>query len=322
MSKKKEGPVESVRLTELAKEFNHTSEVCLNLLKQNGLEEMYVQKLGRGSLRLFDKNKAFAILSKIKQEQQQQARQAREQEKLQSAPVDMDQLNSFIVQLGMLVKDVGDSNVAILKRTAETEQRVTELTVGYEALRKSTVDSIYALHNMVEGLCNRVKHSEESYQGLKQSVSLQLDLVLDSISTMSDKVSKLAVKQPEETAVQESVQVVQKKTEPTQVVSTQVSKPKPKICIVGLIPSQEQFIKKEYSDVFEIKYFQSDVAKGRSFRNNVASCSVVLAMTAFINHGIEDLIAASNGRLIRLTGGMSTLRSKLDEIKQKGEWLI
>lgn len=84
-----------------------------------------------------------------------------------------------------------------------------------------------------------------------------------------------------------------------------------RVAIIGLLPNQQQLIEKEFRDAFDLRFYASDEAKGRAFENALANCTHVIAMTNFINHGIEAAIRASRSKLIRIAGGMSTLRDRL-----------
>lgn len=89
---------------------------------------------------------------------------------------------------------------------------------------------------------------------------------------------------------------------------------KRRIGIVGLLASQEQIVRKEFDDAFDLRFFTSDQAKGKSFQAAAGNCERVLVMTAFINHRVEHSIAAAKGTLVRVAGGVTSVRDELHKI--------
>lgn len=89
--------------------------------------------------------------------------------------------------------------------------------------------------------------------------------------------------------------------------------PKPRITVVGLLASQQQMILNEYSEVFDLKMFHTDDAQGASFRAAAENSAAVFTMVSFINHAVENVIKSMKGKVIRVTGGMTSLRDKLND---------
>jgi hypothetical protein len=85
-----------------------------------------------------------------------------------------------------------------------------------------------------------------------------------------------------------------------------------RVAIIGLINDQRAMIEKEYSAKFDLRLYLSDDAN--NFASSVSNCDVAINMTKFTNHSIEDQIKASRTKLVRCTGGMTTLRETLDNI--------
>ena len=103
---------------------------------------------------------------------------------------------------------------------------------------------------------------------------------------------------------------------PVAAATAAVVKVTPRVMIVGLIASQAQMIEGEYKQCLNLRFCLADDAKGRGFANNCANVDIVITMTKFINHSIEETIksAGSDARLVRVTGGMTDLREKLTDI--------
>lgn len=86
--------------------------------------------------------------------------------------------------------------------------------------------------------------------------------------------------------------------------------------IVGLTSQQAQLIQKEFGMSFDLRFFESKEAKGTSYISMLGACDHVLAFTNGINHGLEPTIKGAGNTLIRLNGGVSTVKSKLIELFQ------
>lgn len=320
---KKQEVIETIRLSELAKKFNHTAEVCLKLLAKNGVTELYSQKSGRGMMRVFDKKRAETVLENY--------RIATTKTTQPAAPVqqgiDPALIKQILEESAQTKRAVAEIGQQVLSTLTKINQHISTLDEKNDSILKFLL--AMQAHNQETHVDTRnmFYNSEQHRNTLSQGLNVHLDLLLQGISDIAQDVSKLAVKHPEEKP--SSTATSTKPEEPPVGIDTGKSasdvvitkrdvkkkSDKMKICIVGIIPSQEQFIRKEYGDFFDIKCFVSDQAKGASFRACASGCSVVLAMTSFIDHHIEDTIRASKGRLVRLQGGMSTLRSKLNELR-------
>lgn len=87
-----------------------------------------------------------------------------------------------------------------------------------------------------------------------------------------------------------------------------------KIAIIGLLAAQKQVIEKEFSQAFDIRFYETDDAKGRAFGDAVSRCEAAFLMISFINHSIESAVKATGTRIIKVPGGMSSLRDKLTEL--------
>ena len=89
---------------------------------------------------------------------------------------------------------------------------------------------------------------------------------------------------------------------------------KPQIVIVGLLPNQVQMIHNEFKNELALEFVAADHALGHRMKSLCVSSEAILIMTGFISHSVEDIIKSRNGNLIRVSGGMSTLRTELTRI--------
>jgi hypothetical protein len=81
-----------------------------------------------------------------------------------------------------------------------------------------------------------------------------------------------------------------------------------------LLSAQKQVIEKEFSQAFDIRFYEVTDAKGRAFSDAVSRCEAAFLMVSFINHSVESSIKATGTRIIKVPGGMSSLRDKLTEL--------
>lgn len=104
---------------------------------------------------------------------------------------------------------------------------------------------------------------------------------------------------------------------PALVATTPIAKPelpKPKkrrIAIVGLLPSQQPLIEKEFKECFDLRYFSADDGRGKGFTTSVAHCDLVIGMANFIGHGAQNNAKAAGVKLEAIHGGISKLRDRL-----------
>ena len=88
---------------------------------------------------------------------------------------------------------------------------------------------------------------------------------------------------------------------------------KPRVTVVGLLPGQAALIEKEFGDAVELHFVTSDQTASQKLKGLCRTSAAVLTMTGFISHAAEDLIKANGGNLIRVQGGMSSLRDAITE---------
>ena len=81
--------------------------------------------------------------------------------------------------------------------------------------------------------------------------------------------------------------------------------------IVGLLGGQREMIKQEFGDLFNLRFYESDDAKTKMFRDSVRGCEVVLAMKNFINHSVDRIVLQEGVKLELINGGVTSLRNRL-----------
>ena len=90
--------------------------------------------------------------------------------------------------------------------------------------------------------------------------------------------------------------------------------PKRKVTIIGLFDAHATHIYKEFKDVFDLRIYNIDEAKGTGVMNRMKDSEAVFIMTKFGNHSVENLAKAAGVKPIRVTGGQTAIRDKLTEL--------
>lgn len=87
-----------------------------------------------------------------------------------------------------------------------------------------------------------------------------------------------------------------------------------RVAIVGLRSTHQLLIEKEFRECFELSIYASEECKGKAFEDSIGRADHVIAMQAGMNDGFDATKRAAGNRLIRVTGGLSTLRDKLTDL--------
>ena len=91
-----------------------------------------------------------------------------------------------------------------------------------------------------------------------------------------------------------------------------IVQPKLSVLIVGLLPQQAGMIQTEFGENLNLKFWK-DGSLGQLKKTAQAS-DFVLLFTSKISHDATNVVASVNNNVIRVAGGMTTLREKLTEI--------
>lgn len=159
------------------------------------------------------------------------------------------------------------------------------------------------------------------YQGLFKSISADLADLVDNTALLKTQIGQLA---EQNRLLMRAIQDVKCAAAPAQPVPDTPTPapsappippapPKPRVTIVGLLANQQQMILSEYGEVFDLKMFHTDDAQGSSFRAAAENSAAVFTMVSFINHAVENVIKSMKGKVIRVAGGMTSLRDKLND---------
>lgn len=99
-----------------------------------------------------------------------------------------------------------------------------------------------------------------------------------------------------------------------QIKAVEPAGPKRKVTIIGLFDAHATHIYREFKDVFDLRIFNIDEAKGSGVMNRMKDSEAVFIMTKFVNHSVENLAKAAGIKPIRVTGGQTAIRDKLTEL--------
>lgn len=86
---------------------------------------------------------------------------------------------------------------------------------------------------------------------------------------------------------------------------------KPRVLIVGLLGQQAQEIQKEWSQVYDLRIYDSDVTSDK-IRSILPHCDKAILMTKFASHRAQDAMRGCNG-FTYCNGGVSALKELLNE---------
>lgn len=86
--------------------------------------------------------------------------------------------------------------------------------------------------------------------------------------------------------------------------------------IVGLMPGQAHMIKKEFKFA-KFSFVSADARNSSQLISLAKNNNKVIFMTDFIRHAAVDTVRAANGHWIYVSGGMSTLREKIQELHEQ-----
>lgn len=121
-----------------------------------------------------------------------------------------------------------------------------------------------------------------------------------------DRISKL------ENMIIESSILHNSSQETTIIENNKTTKKRKKILIVGLLYSQFNEIKTEYSEYFDLKNFVSEGSIPK-LKSMLSYIDTVIIMTNFVPHSVDGVISQSNAKYIRISGGVSSLKEELDK---------
>lgn len=284
---------ELTALTTLADEVGVKNERFLAALTRRGVDPVHTMKSGKGIVRLYDRDSAL------------EAWRAEHPER--TAPAVQDEASpsilTDILDIATRVKELQDQDHA-------------EIGDALDALRTQSArlgEQNVLIMRAIERTSEFALRTSEPLTKLSQQMA-DLTVAFDAWADIQGE----APKPPAGSALpvlnlpqREDLPAAQPKAAEPVAVEKEA---KMRVAVIGLKNDQANMIEREFKEVFDLRFHRSEDAKGRHFHSGLHSCDVVLAMTGFIDHGIDATIRASGKRLIRVSGGMSSLRDKLTEL--------
>lgn len=85
------------------------------------------------------------------------------------------------------------------------------------------------------------------------------------------------------------------------------------ITVVGLKPGQAHMIKNEFKFI-NLHFISSDAGAGKQLKSLAKTNDYVVQMVDFIRHTVGNSIKSVSGNWICISGGMTKLREKLEEL--------
>lgn len=86
------------------------------------------------------------------------------------------------------------------------------------------------------------------------------------------------------------------------------------VTIFGLLDAQAAMIDSEFGRDLNLRYVRASDAASQRARGLIRTSDYVVTMTGFISHSTEDLIRSMGAKLIRVSGGMTSLRNELTRL--------
>lgn len=143
----------------------------------------------------------------------------------------------------------------------------------------------------------------------------------EPVEDIAEEIEEAVIEETTEEAVEEIYDEVESEPEPVPPVTPIAETPRPaarknlSVTIVGLKPGQAHMIKNEFRWL-KLHFISSDAGAGPQLKSLAKTNDYVVQMTDFIRHSVTDSVKAANGNgnWIYVSGGMTTLREKLQEL--------
>lgn len=270
---------ELITAAELGELFKRSIAVIEAKLKEHKVAGHRI-KYGDGHMLVFDKKAAMDVLTPAFAE-------------APGRPGDA-ALLEHLKRVETLAKASSNALESLLGASHENEARTDTLLAGLAKLADQNVLLLRAVDNTRIDLLAQVKALQESIDAMAERPATVCLAEASRPSVVVPPATKPPRHNPEPLTAEKPV--------------------KPRVAVVGLLNAQQNVIEKEFGDAFDLRFFTSDAARGRAFMEAISNCKPVLLMINFANHGIEDAVRAAGPNLVRVNGGMSSLRDKLTEL--------
>lgn len=87
-----------------------------------------------------------------------------------------------------------------------------------------------------------------------------------------------------------------------------------RVVVVGLSSSHKTQIEREFASCFELVTYISESCKGRAYEYSIVQADHVLVMESSMNTGYIETKKLAAAKIIRISGGLSTMRNRLTEL--------
>ena len=140
---------------------------------------------------------------------------------------------------------------------------------------------------------------------------------MDVVEKIADDLSNIIIQKVCEKLQEKLASLTQSKanTTPEEFVSNlinNIKQPKPAVLIVGLLPQQAGLIQTEFGEHLNLKFWKEGSLI--QLKNTAKQSDFVLLFTSKISHDATNAVSSVNNNMIRIAGGMTSLREKLTEI--------
>lgn len=189
----------------------------------------------------------------------------------------------------------------------------TDLTPLAKRLDEA-LDTIAYLQSASEKLAAQVAQVTSQHAVLLKAiekVGLDLGNKLDALQQTVDQMDTPA---PTVGPIEAGPATTPPPAAPPQLKAVDSTAPKRKVTTIGLFDAHATHIHREFKDVFDLRIYNIDEAKGAGVMNRMKDSEAVFIMTKFVNHSVENLAKAAGVKPIRVTGGQTAIRDRLTEL--------
>lgn len=88
---------------------------------------------------------------------------------------------------------------------------------------------------------------------------------------------------------------------------------KARVLVAGLLPSQAEEVRKSFSQVLDLRFWNTDESK-EHLRALSRNCEIAVGVTNFLSHPADSLLKDLSPKYIRHSGGVKTLKATLQEL--------
>ena len=275
-----------IAISAISKKYGFSVAELKSAFKKAGIKHVAEHPQGRGSAYFFNEDDAKVAVSALEERDERRAKAKLAVEAKSKAKLDMVAAEASGVasaapaDIAPIVRAVGAQTGAIERQTAAVGALSTRVKVLEDALSLQASE----LSEVREALAKVI--------AINESVLSTVNFVHKAIGARLDSIGA--------TKVSDDVIVAPVKAG--------------KVAIVGLIESQAQMILREFSDRFDIRWFDSQSAGNAGFSTRLKDMDAILVVTSFVSHKAEIAARNSGAPCIRVNGGMTSVRDELQRL--------